>query len=135
MVGYIGEAYRVLIPETGLIMVFRYVRTVENTFKRAFAEQHFVLDESEPNQTGDNQVYPPPEIDAEYLASNPQNQLQSSAHYPNLLRSTRAAQEPDRYGKLTISAADRFLLDDPVHTTRQGIDRITIGGGKRWRTR
>lgn len=98
-----------LIPETGRIMV---LRTMENTIKRKFIEQYVESDEPEPDHTGDDQVYPPLKIEPEDLAPNPQDQIEPITYYPNLRRSARVAQEPDRYGKLMI-AAHSCLLHDP----------------------
>lgn len=45
IVGYIGGAYRVLIPEKSSIMVSQDVRTLENTIKRELEEKNVVLNE------------------------------------------------------------------------------------------
>lgn len=111
MVGYIGVAYRALIPEIGRNMVFRDVRTMENIIKREFIEQRFESDELEPDQTGDDQVDPSPKPERKHLAPNMQDQMEAIINYLNLRRSARVTQEPDHYEKRMI-AADSCLLND-----------------------
>lgn len=70
MVGYIGGAYRVLIPESGRILVSLDVRAIKDTIEGEMVDEPVEMDEPEIYHIVEKQVYSPREMDADKSALN-----------------------------------------------------------------